>query len=557
MKIFITFFCFSLLFFASQQAFSQDDWTKDADIEDAELIIEKKKVLTLPKASRAFEKMTLIPRQQTSTDVSYKLSMLDFKLKDIEPSIRALKMQDEKLDKLYGNYVKAGFGNFLTPYLEGYFSSKRNADFSYGANIKHLSSINGAVDKGNSGTSYSKILGYGSYLMQYSTISADLGYERQAVRFYGYADSLTENQIDSDSIRQIYNTISANVSIKGTAGGSRSPLKYENKVSFYNLSDDAFDLSETNIGIDLSGKYELSDEASFSLSISPSFGNYKYDSVKVNRGIIKAGGGYHLLKEGLEIKIGAKIAYNLDSTTNLSRFTVYPDILARYQLVENKVMVFAKAGGDLEQQTFRKLIQENSFLGETQVLRHSHNVADLAFGVQLAPFEKVGLRLEGGYDIVKNFYYFQNNVIDSSKFDIVYDEGTTGIFNFTGELSVNLSNFRNSLKATFYNYNTDKLAEAIHRPTSEITFMSTYNYREKVYFNLEAFQMGGLKAIDSGGNLLDLDSIFDLNLKVDYLFSDVFSAFIATKNLLGNNYERFHRYQVRGLNVMVGATYAF
>ncbi len=557
MKLFIRFFCFSLLFFASQQAFSQDDWTKDADIEDAELVIEKNKILTLPKASRAFDKMTLIPRQKTETDVSYKLSMLDFKLKDIEPSIRTLKMQDEKLDRLYGNYVKAGFGNFITPYLEGYFSSKRNKDFSYGANIKHLSSVNGAVDKANSGTSYSKVLGYGSYLMQYSTLSADLGYERQAVRFYGYADSLTENQIDSDSIRQIYNTISANVSVKGTAGGSRSPLKYENNVSFYNLSDDAFDLSETNIGIHLSGKYELSDEASFSVNLSPSFGNYKYDSVEFNRGIIKAGGGYHLLKEGLEIKIGAKLAYNLDTTTNLSRFTVYPDILARYQLVENKVMVFAKAEGDLEHQTFRKLIQENPFLGENQVLRHSHNVADLAFGVQLAPFEKVGLRLEGGYDIVKNFHYFVNNATDSAKFDIIYDEGTTGIFNFTGELSVNISNFRNSLKATFYNYNTDELAEAIHRPTSEITFMTTYNYREKVYFNLEAFQMGGLKAIDSGGNIIDLDGIFDLNLKVDYLFSDVFSAFISTKNLLGNNYERFHRYQVRGLNVMAGVTYAF
>ncbi len=557
MKIFIRFFYFSLLFFVSQQAFSQDDWTKDADIEDAELVIEKNKVLTLPKASRAFEKMTLIPRQQTSTDVSYKLSMLDFKLKDIEPSIRTLKMQDEKLDKLYGNYVKAGFGNFLTPYLEGYFSSKRNKDFSYGANIKHLSSVNGPVDKSNSGTSYSKILGYGSYLMQYSTLSADLGYERQAVRFYGYADSLTENQIDSDSIRQIYNTISANVSVKGTAGGSRSPLKYENKVNFYTLSDDAFDLSETNIRVHLSGKYELSDEASFSLNVSPSFGNYKYDSVEFNRGIIKAGGGYHLLKEGLEIKIGAKIAYNLDTTTNLSRFTVYPDILARYQLVENKVSVFAKAEGDLEQQTFRKLIQENPFLGENQVLRHSHNVADLGFGVQLAPFEKVGLRLEGGYDIVKNFHYFVNSATDSAKFDIIYDEGTTGIFNFTGELSVNISNFRNSLKATFYNYNTDKLAEAIHRPTSEITFMTTYNYREKVYFNLEAFQMGGLKAIDSGGNIIELDGIFDLNLKVDYLFSDIFLAFIATKNLLGNNYERYHRYQVRGVNVMAGVTYAF
>lgn len=534
-----------------------DKWVEESDIEDAQLVIEKQKKLTLPRANRLYQKMKAINRQSTSTEVDYKLRMVNYNLADIEPSIRVRKMQKERLEKLYGNYVKGGFGNFLSPYLEGHFNSKRNEKYLYGVSLKHLSSRNGPVHKQNSGSGNSNISAYGKYIFDYASLGAQVGYERRSLHFYGYDDAFIEGDIDADSIKQNFNDLAVSLALEGT-GGKRSPLSYKATADLNLFSDKFYDLSELNVDIDLSGMYEMNDEANISFHVNPIINNNQYNSEKTNRSIIKAGGAFHYLQEGLEVKVGAKLAYNLDSTTNLSQFGIYPDISISYALLQDAVSVFAKAEGDLKQQTFRNLTIENPFLGDTNTLRHTHNIADIAAGVQITPFDKLGIRLQGGYSLNKNFHYFVNDYgLDSSRFRLAYDEGTTGVFNFTGEITVNFANFRAMLNSTFYSYSTTDFAEAIHRPTLDNHLMLTYNYRDKVFFNLDAFHMGGLKAMNASGTAFDLDDIVDLNFKVDYLFSDVFSVFLSTKNILGKEYQRYYRYPVRGINVMAGATYAF
>jgi len=554
-KFFIVFCCVLLApFLLSAQ---DDKWVEESDIEDAELVIEKTKKLTLPRASRKFEKMKALTRPNDGSDeVKYQLRLINYSLEDIDPSIRVKKMQKEALDKLYGNYVKAGFGNFITPYLEGYFNSKRNEKYLYGLGFKHLSSRNGPIHGQNSGSSLTNIAAYGKYIFDYAAVTGKLGFERRGTRFYGYDDLFAD--IEVDSIRQNFNDFSASVALTGT-GGKRSPISYSATADLNLFSDRFHDLSELNLDINLGGEYELSDEGNISFNVNPIFSNYQYgDNDRINRGIIKAGGAFHYLQEGLELKIGARLAYNLDSTTNLSRFTVYPDIHVNYALVEDAVSVFAKAEGDLRQQNFRENTVENPFLADTVTLRHTHNIVDLALGVQFTPIEKLGIRLQGGYGLNKNFQYFANDfAVDSAQFRTVYDSGTTGVFNFTGEVSLTFSNFRTVLRSTFFNYNTDNIAEAIHLPTLDNSLLVTYNYRNKVFFNLDLFHIGGLQALDASGNTFDLDDIVDLNFKVDYLFSDVFSAFISAKNILGREYERYYRYPVRGVGVMAGVTYAF
>ncbi|MGB0525651.1 MAG: hypothetical protein ACPGJS_21920 [Flammeovirgaceae bacterium] len=550
------FLCILFPLLASAQE-EDDKWVEESDIEDAELVIEKQKKLTLPRASRQFKKMTAVSRQGTSNEeVNYQLRMVNYNLQDIEPSIRVRKMQKEPLDKLYGNYIKGGIGNFLTPYLEGHFNSKRNEKYLYGLSLRHLSSRNGPVHKNNSGVGHSDIRAYGKYIFDYASLGAQLGYERRRVHFYGYDDAFVEGDIEADSIRQNFNDFAISLMLEGT-GGKRSPLSYKASTDVNLFSDTFHDLSELNIDVNLSGRYDLNDESNVSFHLNPIINNNQYGSDKTNRGILKAGGAFHYLQEGLELKVGARLAYNLDSTTNLSRFGIYPDISVNYAL-KDVVSVFAKAEGDLRQQSFRELTLENPFLADTVTLRHTHNIADLALGVQLTPMDKLGIRLQGGYGLYKNFHYFVNDYgVDSSQFRLAFDTGTTGVFNFTGEVTVNFSNFRTMLKSTFYSYNTQDFAEAIHRPTLENNLLVTYNYRDKVFFNVDVFHVGGLQALNANGTAFDLDDIVDVSFKVDYLFSDVVSVFLSAKNLTGQEYQRYYRYPVRGINIMAGGTYAF
>jgi outer membrane cobalamin receptor len=56
---------------------------------------------------------------------------------------------------------------------------------------------------------------------------------------------------------------------------------------------------------------------------------------------------------------------------------------------------------------------------------------------------------------------------------------------------------------------------------------------------------------------IKLEDILDLNLKVNYLITKKFNAFVSTNNLLGKNYQRYLNYQSLGLNYTVGLAYSF
>lgn len=57
-----------------------------------------------------------------------------------------------------GNYVKAGFGNYITPYFEGFYSRNSNEKNKYGVFARHISSMKGVVDGRNSGYGNTNVL---------------------------------------------------------------------------------------------------------------------------------------------------------------------------------------------------------------------------------------------------------------------------------------------------------------------------------------------------------------------------------------------------------------
>lgn len=169
--------------------------------------VEKSKVLVLPEASRNFEKFRLDPPEKKTNTVTYRFN--DYKLpdQDVPLSARVLTIKQEDLKKLYGNYIKAGYGNYSTPYLKGYFHNKRDDRASYGAYLSHISS-NGPVK--NSDVSNSEI---GASAETYSgnfTIGGRANYERDSYKFYGYNPDLMRDNEERD-IDQNFNRVNGEV----------------------------------------------------------------------------------------------------------------------------------------------------------------------------------------------------------------------------------------------------------------------------------------------------------------------------------------------------------
>jgi outer membrane cobalamin receptor len=117
-----------------------------------------------------------------------------------------------------------------------------------------------------------------------------------------------------------------------------------------------------------------------------------------------------------------------------------------------------------------------------------------------------------------------------------------------------------AIRADYFNYNTKTLEEAWHRPTFKLTGTFRYNVYEKIVFGSNIYFISGMRAksyTSTTEEVLTLSGIIDLNLSVQYLFSDRLGAFLRFDNILGKNYERYYRYPSRGIQIIGGVSINF
>ena len=158
-------------------------------VEDKVVIIEKEAKLELPVANRNFQKIIYEAPRTKAKPQQYEFRDVALELPKLAAKIKVPTIPPDPIAKLYGNYVKAGFGNYTTPYLEGFFNSKRSDQFNYGIHVKHLSSQNGPVksDKysGLSATSLNEIGGSIKYFTGKAIVDGALDFTSTGFNYYG------------------------------------------------------------------------------------------------------------------------------------------------------------------------------------------------------------------------------------------------------------------------------------------------------------------------------------------------------------------------------------
>ncbi|MEJ0033739.1 MAG: hypothetical protein WDO15_26900 [Bacteroidota bacterium] len=185
----------------------------EGGIENVEIEIVKVKQITMPKASRNFEKIPPRPAEPLAPAMTYDFRTINFAAPDYTPVVKPLRLKDETLSKIYGNYVSVGYGNYNSPFARVSLASKRNAEKYYGIDLLHHSFGKGPVDGNYSGSGYTKLNGYFSGMTPKITSDVGVTYENLFNHFYGYQAPKPES---ADDIRQTYNIIALNASVTNT-----------------------------------------------------------------------------------------------------------------------------------------------------------------------------------------------------------------------------------------------------------------------------------------------------------------------------------------------------
>ena len=109
-----------------------------------------------------------------------------------------------------------------------------------------------------------------------------------------------------------------------------------------------------------------------------------------------------------------------------------------------------------------------------------------------------------------------------------------------------------------YDYNVKRLEAAWNRPKVVVTWNNSFVFSKKLFATLDLYYLSGLEGKNFATNrVVKQKAIADLNLKIDYLLTRHFSAFVSVNNLLGRTYERYLYYPQQGLNFLGGLSFSF
>lgn len=535
-----------------QVAMGQEPKQVEAEMAPVEVEIVRERKIVLPEATRLFEKIPPRPAEPIKPEITYEFKPFQFSTPQANPVIRPLKLKAEEQSEVYGGFLSAGYGNYASPYLEAFISSKHDKNKLLGAHALFNRSGKGPVDGENSGSSNSGISVFARSFGKEITYQAQAGFENRATHFYGYPQA---QAVEQDTIRQSFNLFSLDL---GLANSRNTSFSYQLNGNFSYLSD-KFSATESTLDLGFSSSYKFAKGNPVHLKAMYSVMSRKDEGIDAKpRSLFSVNPYFQFIPvDNLTLQAGVVVALEND-TLDTKNFHFFPDVKATYK-VSPSVDVVGLLTGGVDRVSLQSLARENLWLAPRVPLYHSNRLFEFEAAINARLSSMAIVNTGVSFAAIENLYLFINDADDASKFNTVYDAGTTKQTNFFAAITFNHTDkARLMVRGDYFSYSTDEQPEAWHRPGYRATVNASYNIRKKLLLNAGIIAQGNMKAFDQQTlTIVKLDPAFDLNFRTDYFVSKNFSVFVNLNNITSNKYPVFLNYPVRGFQVMGGITWSF
>ena len=526
------------------------------EIEDTQVIIEKDKPLTLPKANRLYKPTEISINQYQPAQVEYSFSTVDIQSAEYNPALGSRQYRVTGETNETDNYIKLGYGNYQSPLAEASYTT-RLEDHYFNAFLFHESFGKGPVRDKQSAFSDTQIKLKG-HLHGDFHVDPYVNYSRSTYYFYGRdtAFDYTNPLIIDDKVA--LQNIALGVVFRQ---GMESKLDYSLRPHYRNtvnkVTGDNKIALESELSIEGGASYEVIDNLNVGADLRLATTKYESSFLQRRNYISFNPKATYTFDKG-SFRAGFAVATANDTTSESSSLFFFPDIHFHLNL-SNDLSLYGKAGGGLEMVGLYSLSSENRYLDNALTLLNQSNKVDLEGGFKSRILNQLVLQGSLGYSLIENLPFFLHDISDSSRFVVAYDSGGIVRTTFGIDAAYFLSKkFSLNYSMEYYGYSLNKLEEPWYKPTSKMDLLAVYRSQEGFNINLNMVFLSGIKAPSpTDGSAINLSSIFDLGLGVDYAINDQISIFGQTRNMVAGNYERYLNYPVRGFSFKLGGVYMF
>ncbi|MFT3911345.1 MAG: hypothetical protein QM737_18125 [Ferruginibacter sp.] len=467
--------------------------------------------------------------------------------------LKALAMeQDSNLYLGNRNFIKAGFGNYTSPLVKVGLGLGDGKTYLANAYASYTSS-NGNIT--NQDYSKLSVKAAGSYFLKNNEIYASAGTSRDEYYLYGYDHAIIFPK--RKDIRQQFQQIDL-------AGGVRNTASTDFNVSYNpnfqaNFFTNKDRLSETTVIVDI--PVELKFSKSFVAKLDAKADLTKYST----RGLTP---NYNVTNNVEQLQ--PSLVYNsprlivnagVIPVWDNGKFEYLPNVFAEAQIQQKVFMIQAGWVGRIIKNTYRNLSEINPYISP---LTSQTNTREVEFysGIKATVGKHFNFNAKVGFVHYKNFALFVNDIsfgeYSSNNFVVNYEPKMQSL-RVHGDISyISQEKFTATAGITLNGYTgLDANAKAWNTVPMEFTGSVRWNAFERLLFKGDFYLFGGGKYLGNDAVSHAFSGGSDLSAGAEYKITRQFSAFFDVNNIFNNKYERWHNYQVYGVNFIGGVIFHF
>jgi hypothetical protein len=465
-------------------------------------------------------------------------------------SLRPLALQqDTNLYLGIRNYIKVGYGNFSTPYV--------NAGFSFGDGKKMLVNLyaNYISSKGkiaNQDYTQLQIKANASFFTPKNEVYVGAQLSQNSNYLYGYDHSLYT--FKKDSVRQQFQDLVLTGGVRNTTTGEYG-ISYNPNITLINFTNKN-KVNESTIIANAPITKTFGDAFMLKIDAKADITSYTTKNLASN---IKFSNNVFQIAPSLAISSPRfSINAGVVPTWNNGVFVWLPNVFAEAQVKEKTFLIQAGWIGRYTKNTYRNLTALNPFL---TTIPFQNNTKEIEYygGIKATVGKHFSFNLKGGIVSFNDMPLFINDTATDNKAFKISNEKSVQSLRIHGDLSfINQDKFTLTAGLTFNGYTLlQSNAKAWNTVPMEITSSLRWWAFKQVLLKADLYAFSGGNYLTKGNKAQSFTGGTDISAGAEFKVNNMFSAWIDINNIANQKYQRWHAYEVYGLNVLGGIRVSF
>ncbi|RTL60880.1 MAG: hypothetical protein EKK37_01625 [Sphingobacteriales bacterium] len=522
-------------------AFAQKDTTKKGGSIDITSSFKP----VLRNAAKINFTATQLPADNSTPKLSYNIPAQNLFFSYQPVTLKPLAMEiDTNGPSHNSNYVKAGFGNFSTPYIEAGFSFGDGKKTNVNVLANHISSKGPLPFQQYSQSGFSV---NGNFVTNKIEWYGKVGYQQGT--YYQYGDTIAKN-LSKDQLRNQFQTVKAQAGFKNAFVNSLG-ISYNPDLKI-DIFTDNHKATESNAVLDIPVEKRITQSFGLKLGATANMTQYKpADQKSFSNNLYSINAAFLLTTPDVYLQLGIR------PTWNNSIYNTLPELRGEYRVQEEKFVFQAGWLGYYIKNNYQNLATVNPYISQP-LTQFNTKVFERYAGFKGSVANHLNYNVKAAVLTYNDMALYKNDSANPRIFKVVR-ENRLRAFQIHSELGyVVKDQFNLTAGLNYYSfYSIQTEDKPWHLLPIELNAALRFQPVKDVWIKSDLFAWRGAKYQTPDKQDHRLSGALDLNAGVEFKATKMITVFANFNNILNKHYQRWNGYQSLGFNFIGGVIVNF